>query len=66
MKVSNCCGAVPRSNGDCDSMDLGICPECKEHCEYVEEGEGNTSIGIAQEFTVEQHEIIERLKVSEE
>lgn len=38
MKVSNCCGARPRSNGYCDSSDLGICPECREHCEY-EDGE---------------------------
>lgn len=37
MKVSSCCGARPRSNGDCDSSDLGICPECREHCEYEDE-----------------------------
>jgi hypothetical protein len=36
--VSDCCGAPPRSNGDCDTMDFGICPECGEHCEY-ESGE---------------------------
>jgi hypothetical protein len=36
MKVSDCCGAEPYSNGDCDTMDIGICPECHEHCEYVE------------------------------
>jgi hypothetical protein len=34
-KVSNCCGAYPRGNGDCDTEDLGICSDCKEHCEYV-------------------------------
>lgn len=63
MKVSNCCGAAPRSNGDCDTMDLGICPQCKEHCEYVKEEEG-TSTTIRHEFTVEQHELIKRLSVS--
>lgn len=34
---SSCCGATPISNGDCDSTDFGICPECKEHCEYEPE-----------------------------
>ena len=33
MKVSDCCGAGPIENME----DLGICMECKEHCEYVEE-----------------------------
>lgn len=40
MKVSNCCGVPAYSNGDADTEDMGICPDCKEHCEYVEEGEG--------------------------
>lgn len=34
--VSNCCGAAPRNfNNDCDSTDIGICPACGEHCEFV-------------------------------
>lgn len=41
MKISNCCGASPKSNGDCDTEDFGICPECREHCEYIEEDEDN-------------------------
>jgi hypothetical protein len=36
MKVSDCCGAEPYSNGDSSTEDYGICPECKEHCEYIE------------------------------
>lgn len=32
---SECCGAVSRSNGDFDSTDFGICPECGEHCEFI-------------------------------
>lgn len=32
--VSSCCGVRPRSNGDCDTMDYGICPECGDHCDY--------------------------------
>jgi hypothetical protein len=35
MITSECCGAEPVL----DSDDLGICPECKEHCEYVKNEE---------------------------
>ena len=31
--ISECCGAAPVA----ESEDLGICPECKEHCEYIED-----------------------------
>ena len=42
-KVSDCCGAEAYSNGDSDTEDYGICPECKEHCEYIfdEENDDN-------------------------
>ena len=36
---SNCCGEENRMVGDCDYQDLGICPSCKEHCEYLTEEE---------------------------
>lgn len=41
MRVSDCCGA---HDGACgidgpDFSDVGICPECREHCEFVEEEE---------------------------
>jgi hypothetical protein len=39
MKLSDCCGVPAYSNGDLDTEDIGICPECKEHCEYIEEEE---------------------------
>lgn len=35
-EVSDCCGANPRGNGDSDSSDIGICPDCGDHCEYIE------------------------------
>lgn len=35
MKVSDCCGARPHSNGDSTTEDYGICSDCKEHCTYV-------------------------------
>lgn len=34
--VSDCCGAAPKSNGDSDSVEMGICPSCNEPCEYVD------------------------------
>jgi hypothetical protein len=33
-KVSNCCGASPRHDIEEEG---GICSECREYCEYVEE-----------------------------
>jgi hypothetical protein len=33
VKVSNCCGAIIPIDG----LDYGICPDCKEHCEFVNE-----------------------------
>lgn len=30
--VSECCGA-PEVDV---SMDMGICPDCKEHCDYID------------------------------
>ncbi len=36
MKYSDCCGAEAYSNGDSCTSDYGICPECKDHCDYVE------------------------------
>ena len=40
--ISNCCGAYPKSNGDNDSSDYGICPECGEHCEFIDEEDSET------------------------
>ena len=45
MSVSNCCGA----EDGCTSLDgpswsdIGICPDCREHCEFIEEDEGEDS-----------------------
>lgn len=35
FKITDCCGADIVSNGDSDTSDLGICPECGDHCEYL-------------------------------
>jgi len=38
MKVSECCGAHDRSiRGDASYEDYGICPDCGDHCDWVEE-----------------------------
>lgn len=39
VKVSDCCGAEAAGNGDSDSEDIGICPDCGEHCEYIDSDE---------------------------
>lgn len=41
MLVSDCCGARALGNGDCDSEDMGICPNCLEHCSYIDETDGD-------------------------
>jgi hypothetical protein len=52
IKISNCCQAPvrgfvgPHGTPDCDSLDLGICPKCGEHCEFINEGDiyGTTNV----------------------
>lgn len=44
MRVSECCGAA-RSGGVLESKNL--CPECLEHCDFVENG--------LQNFTAQYH-----------
>lgn len=39
MLVSDCCGSPAFSNGDSDTGDIGICPDCGEHCEYIDDEE---------------------------
>jgi len=61
MKLSDCCGSSPRNyNNDCDSSDIGICPDCGDYCEYedFEEEEVGVSSTVPHYLTVEQHEII--------
>jgi len=42
MKVSSCCGVPPKaildSHGgiDNDTETFGLCPECHDHCDYIE------------------------------
>ena len=34
QKISDCCGAYAT---DPLMLDYGICPDCKDHCEFVDE-----------------------------
>ena len=36
-KISDCCGANNTGNGDTDYAEFGICPRCKEHCDFIDE-----------------------------
>jgi hypothetical protein len=36
LKYSRCCGAEAG-----DFEDVGICPECKEHCDWIDDEEQN-------------------------
>lgn len=33
--VSDCCRAEAIQYDDCGTDDMGICPECKDGCEYI-------------------------------
>lgn len=35
--VSDCCSAPDKAIGDISFEDIGLCSECREHCEYVPE-----------------------------
>ena len=43
MKYSDCCGA-PAYSCFGDFEDVGICPDCREHCEFIEEEEEETDL----------------------
>ena len=38
-RVSDCCGAEPIGEAE----DLGLCPECMDHCTYIDVDENNDS-----------------------
>jgi transcription initiation factor IIE alpha subunit len=59
--VSDCCGVPPRGNGDCDTSDIGICPECGEHCEYVDMSEDESE--LTDEQKMHYYHQIEQIKL---
>ena len=42
MLISDCCGATEVG----ESVNMGICPDCKEHCEYIEKVEEEPVKGL--------------------
>ncbi len=50
-KISDCCGA--EATGEME--DVGICPDCKEHCEFVDLEEDFTEIQL-DKTTLPDHE----------
>jgi|SanBayMetagenome_1026888.scaffolds.fasta_scaffold297884_2 hypothetical protein len=40
QKISDCCGAAAT---DPVMLDYGICPDCKDHCEFIEEEENDNN-----------------------
>jgi hypothetical protein len=40
QKISDCCGAAVTNPV---MLDLGICPDCKDHCEFINEEEDETT-----------------------
>ena len=55
MKVSSCCGA------ETDMEEVGICPECVEHCDFEEDEEEPTQEELEQdrqnEIALEQEQL---------
>lgn len=49
MKVSDCCGVPAYSNGDSSTEDYGICPECLEHCDFINDEECEECNGSGQQ-----------------
>jgi hypothetical protein len=54
MAISTCCGA------ETDMDEIGICPECMEHCDWEEEDEDEVEIAKDQKEQNELEEIMLR------
>jgi hypothetical protein len=51
MPISTCCGA------ETDMHEIGICPECLEHCDWEEEDEEEIAKDIDAENKIEEEQI---------
>jgi hypothetical protein len=54
MAISTCCGA------ETDMEEIGICPECMEHCDFEDEEEDEEEIAKDQKEQNELEEIMLR------
>ena len=51
MPISTCCGA------ETDMTEIGICPECLEHCDFEEDEEEELEADRQTENQIEQEQI---------
>ena len=51
MPISTCCGA------ETDMEEVGICPECLEHCDFEEDEEEEIQKDIEIENQIEEEQI---------
>ena len=51
MKISTCCGC------ETDMEEIGICPECLEHCDFEEDEEEEIQKDIETENQIEEEKI---------
>jgi hypothetical protein len=51
MRLSTCCGA------ETDMDEIGICPECLEHCDFEDEDEDELEQDRQTENQIEQEQI---------
>lgn len=51
MPYSTCCGAYT------DMEEMGICPECLEHCDWEEEDEEEKKQDLENENQIEENQI---------
>ena len=51
MKISTCCGA------ETEYDEIGICPECLEHCDFEDEDEDEIEADRQTENQIEQNQI---------
>jgi hypothetical protein len=51
MRLSTCCGA------ETDMEEVGICPECLEHCDFEEDKEEEIEKDIETENKIEEEQI---------
>ena len=51
MAISTCCGA------ETDMYEIGICPECMEHCDWEEEDEEEIQKDLDAENQIEEEQI---------
>ena len=58
MPISTCCGA------ETDMYEMGICPECLEHCDWEEEDEEEEPTQDEKQLDVDTERAIEEEQIN--